>query len=229
MTKYKKHAEHRDFVISFDETNNGLGLPARNRYYTNTRAMIVTGYMMVDPGRMRSEPQKYEGKKWGFGPRRKADSIQRANDYLNENSSFLYTLVTERMIDSKPMSVLKAEAMARLTFQFLKNHDFLNRESFGIITDEMDGPSNGEITHKFLEQYLGHARLDVPHSFEDHAELVYPAVKKADMAGYCLAAIHLYGDSRSWPRRNKMVATDSLEKLTREIKRKKYDKRKSTK
>jgi hypothetical protein len=129
------------------------------------------------------------------------------------------------MIDSKPMSVLKAEAMARITFQFLINHDFLDRESFGIITDEMDGPSNGETAHNFLEQYLGHARIDVPHSFEDHAELVYPAVKKADMVGYCLAAIHLYGESKAWPRRSKMVANDSLESLARVINKKRYDKK----
>jgi hypothetical protein len=207
----------RKFIIGIDETNNGMSLESSNPHYQN--ATIVTGYMMEDPNRANYGSARHEGKGWAFGNQGNLErNLERGNEYLDGHPDFFYTLITEQATTNNLLSILKAEAITRITLQFLLKYPFLNTQNTYLIADEMDGPKISKDIHKNLRSNLYQSGLrGLPHTFKRNADRNVIAVRRADTVGYCLAGMHLFNKTKNWPRKSRMIPTESLIRLMDEF------------
>ncbi len=217
MFPRKINGIRKKFIIGIDETNNGMSIESSNPYYQNST--IVTGYMMEDPNRANYGSARYEGKGWAFGDGGNLErNLERGNEYLDEHSDFFYTLITKQATTKNPLPILKAEAITKITLQFLLKYPFLNTKNTYLIADEMDGPTISTDIHNNLRRNLHQSGLkDIPHTFKRNADKNVVAVRRADTIGYCLAGIHLFNKTKNWPRKSRMIPTESLIRLMDEF------------
>ncbi len=82
----------------------------------------------------------------------------------------------------------------------------------------MDGPKISKDIHKNLRSNLYQSGLrGLPHTFKRNADRNVIAVRRADTVGYCLAGMHLFNKTKNWPRKSRMIPTESLIRLMDEF------------
>lgn len=212
MTKGRKKNKfsRRPIVLGFDETNNGLGLKSLNPNHSSS--IIVTGYLGENTRKGKNyQGSKFEDKFGAFnGKKNIEESLQRGRSFLQHNPNFLYTSIPPEYQASTPMAILKANAIALLTLNFLLTYE-LNPNEIQIISDEMDGKENSKKVGDVLNMWLEKTELTLPYRFIQGAEHSIIPVRKADRVGYYLTAIHLLGNNHKWPYRSHKINFDTLE------------------
>ncbi len=202
--------DDRKFVLGFDETNNGYSLKSFNPHYEP--CLIMTGYLAQDVEMKNYCHCENEVKGRLFnGNKNIEEALIRGRAYIRDNPYFLYTLIPQRLQKSTPISILKAEAVALLAINFFIHYD-LQQSNTRILMDEMDGKEHSKQVSQVLELWLKKAKINISQRHMKSAANHVLAVRKADMVGYYLAAIHLLGDHPNYPYKNHKVGFKSLER-----------------
>jgi hypothetical protein len=197
-------------ILGFDETNNGFGLRCFNKNHESN--LIITAYLSDEVSMKDYERPDYESKGRIFtGERNISSALRRGRVYLEEHQDFLYTSVPRDAQLTTPIAILKAEAVALLTLNFFLQYE-LDEKNVKIIMDEMDGKNQSIQINQVLDLWLKKAGLSIPHRSMRSAASRIHAVRKADMVGYYLTAIHFLGENRKWPYRSHRIGFNELEK-----------------
>ena len=197
-------------VLGFDETNNGFGLKCFNENHQSN--LIITGYLASDlPMKNYQRPSNEVKGKLFDGNRNLQSALRRGRDYLSKHPDFLYTSVSKELQRVKPIELLHAEAVALLTTNFFLRYS-LNPNETKVIMDERDGKNPSNKINQLLDLWLKKTGINIIHkSMKSAADNVY-SVRKADMVGYYLTAIHFLGYNHKWPYRSRRVSFNRLEK-----------------
>jgi hypothetical protein len=213
----KKEAfKKRPVVLGIDETNNGFGLNCYNPNFKSSQ--LVTLYIGDNSERpLDYEGSRFESKGGTFNDRRDVErAIARGRHYLHENPSFFYTTIPKEAVQTTPIEILKANAIALLTFKYVLRYN-PQISNVQLIIDQMDGKESSKTIGKIVEIWLKKTGLDIPYRFIQHAEGNFIPVRKADRVGYWLTAIHFLGENPKWPYRHRRVNLNALEKLALEV------------
>jgi len=204
-------------ILGFDETNNGFELDSPDYTSHEDSVLIVTGYLGIDPKRANYGNGKYEGKRKIFNKKRDLTrALKRGKYYLEHNPNFLYTIIPRKESRRIHRATLRAQAIALLTFKFFLLYN-LTPKNTKIIIDEIDGRKSSRRVNEELEYYLSKAFLKLPHTTKKQADKKVVAVKKADRAGYYIAAMKFLGEKEKWPYHRHRIPLSDLEKLSAQV------------
>jgi len=199
------------FVLGFDETNNGFNLDSPDYKPHANSILVITGYLVPDIGRANYGCCKYEHKKKIFNSRRDLDrALFRGKYYIGSHPDFFYTTIPRQ--SPFPMTLMRANAVALLTFQFAKAYN-LDPNKTTLVLDEMNGKENSKFINHALQFWLEQARFTAEHYSKEKADEKTIAVKIADRIGYYVSAIKFLGTNQKWPFRSRKVSINNLEQL----------------
>ncbi len=200
----------KKIVLGFDETNNGAHLKCFNKHHDSL--MIVTGYLEEDlpmKGYQR-HPSEAKGKIFN-GNRNLQRALERGKSFLEDNPHFLYTPIPPQIKETIPLILTYAESVACICINFFLKYN-LNPLETRVVMDEVSGEIPSRLMNEVLESWLEKAELPLPHRSMRSAASNVRAVKKADMVGYYLTAIHLQGNNHKWPYQMHKVSFGSIRK-----------------
>lgn len=219
--KMRKKKKRPNFILGFDETNNGFNLDSRHYIPHDNSPLVVTGYLTPEIGASYGN-KKYEAKKKIFNSKRDIKrALKRGRYYIENNPYFFYTTFSRKAINQTPLPILKANAIALLTFQFFNTYD-INPDETQIILDQMDDKKHTSHVIQTLGIWLEDADINSDYRYKKNADKNTPAVKTADRVGYYISAIKFLGDSKKWPYRSRKIPLSHLERLTQETRDKRF-------
>jgi hypothetical protein len=204
----KTDQEIKSWVLGFDETNNGFHVKSENPHFKTS--LVVTGYATEDLGRANYGSEPYEHKGKNFTSKNFTRTLEKCKKYLAKHPTFLYTTISKENAEIYPLSRLKADAIALLTFNLLLKYPSIDSQRTKIIMDEMGRQRDSMEVNQGLEQWLKKTELQIPHRAKRDADENTIAVRKADRIGHYIAAIHHFGTNHKWPYRHKRISFDSL-------------------
>jgi len=213
----KRRGKKKEIILGFDETNNGFHL--KSDFSDRDVPLILTGYMAEDLKRANYGSVKYESSKGIVNGKKKNQIGIRSQYYLPLHPEFLYTTISKDMLKFQELAMLKAKAIAAITFSFFL-HNELNPSSTKVMIDNMDYHSNDVMHH--LDSLFLNANLKIPHKCKKKADKKVVAVRKAHAVGRFLSSLYLNGQTQRLPYIKNRVWMGSLEELSVEIKRKNY-------
>jgi hypothetical protein len=238
----KKRNKKIKTIIGIDETNAGFHLSPANPHTLSS--VIVTGYLTQGITHANYGSCKYEHKgkllkRGGDFPR----ALERGRDYIRRHPDFLYTTIDKKPKRRYETAIMKGNASALLVFEFFLRYNLKPAETC-IVLDEADGERNSEPINYILSLWLKQAGLQIPCRYKfdrkipEYVQLPYPyiydsskkpyrsktkaddrvvAVRKADVVGYYIGAIHYLGDRKKWPYRERRVPLHLLEEKCLEV------------
>ena len=210
----KKTKRQPKIIIGFDETNNGFHLddPKKRYHFHKNSQMVIAGCMaqdIINP----YYSQKPVPKRKFFNKERDIKMAQKLGKrYISENPDYFYTTI--RYLDTKKIGypLIRANAIALLTFKFFQ-HDQLDPRRTRLVIDEMNGEDVSASAGCFLQGWLENAKLPVKFEITKKADKKFPVVKTADRIAYYLAAIKFLGKKSHWPYLHRKVSMNQLEHL----------------
>ena len=214
--KRRKKSKRPSFILGFDETNNGFNLDSEDYKPHKDSNLIVTGYLTNSKGAQYGS-RKYESKRKIFNNNRDIErALTRGRYYIGQHPNFFYTVVSRRMIKHTPLPLLRANAIALLTFKFFSSYD-INPQQTQIVLDQMDGKDHTDFVKQGLGIWLEDTKIKTQYRVGYKADQKVPAVRTADRIGYYLAAIKFLGNLRKWPYRSRKISLSHLEDLAAEM------------
>jgi hypothetical protein len=217
-TRLKSRFASRPVVIGIDETNNNFGIRSRNPHHPDS-SFIVTAYLGDDSRKDSSyRGSDYENKCGVFA--QNADlalALGRGKDFLYHNPHFYYAALSpEPRQTSTQIIELRRDLIGLLTFKFILSYA-IDPSHLQLVIDQIDGSERSREIKSSVEEMFEHMELDIPVRFMRGAENVKIPARKADRAGYWLAALHFLGESKHWPYRHRKVDLRSLDHLGLEL------------
>lgn len=216
MINVKKISTERVFIMGFDETNNGYGLKCFNSNHSSD--LIITGYFSTDISMRGYHVEEFETKGRIFNGRRNIEkALRKGRKYLSGNPYFLYTSISKEIQKTTPELILRAQAIALLSINFFLRYN-PDPSKTKIVVDDVNGREFSSPVKYKLDTLLDYAGLsNVPTRFMNSGASNCYAIRKADMVGYYLTAIHFLGENHKWPYRNKKIPFGNLEKSIEEF------------
>lgn len=216
----KEVFEGKKIILGFDETNNGFDLFHTNPYYSSSQLIVC--FVMEDPkranyGALRGESKRNcrYFKKRPIVPKSVTDEIlKKGREYIGAHQDFLYTTIPKELKKERPIHMLKGDAIALLAIKAIETYNLDSRKT-QIVIDQIDGPGPipSERAGYVLDMWLEKAGLEIPISFKQHGDSKVIAIRRADIIGYYLAAIHLFGTRKKWPYVSHKVSFNQLEQI----------------
>jgi len=204
-------------VIGIDEFGNGglrlENLPEEFRRVGEKFPLIVTGYLERRYTHATYGSEKFGSKKSRrfFGSKTDLSEVLRASrHYLTEHPNFLYMVIPHSRLILPDYLSIRAEAAVCLALRFIYEYK-LDPNNTVLLTHEINGKKNSGIVHNLISAWFDSFLLPIKHFSKDgKAEERNPSLKAADMIGYYLGALKLFGDHQNWPHRQKKTELNQL-------------------
>ena len=203
-------------ILGFDETNNGFNLDHPKYKHHPNSIMVVTGYMTPSNSTFHT-PERPGSRKKVFNSKRDVSrALELGREYIEASPDYFYTTICYSDSKKIKLPLLRANAIALLTFKFFQHYQ-LDPITTKLAIDQINGKDFSNSVGYFLQGWLENARLPIKFNIEERSDKKIPAVKKADRIGYYLAAIKFLGDKNHWPYRKRKVSMNQLENLATQI------------